>query len=191
MFIKSRTIGTSALALLVSACGQSGDKSSGGDSNASDATSLTTAPVSTLVADDCNRRISAATAADVLGVAKAKENVYVGHYKGTGGIDYLECGYSEASPDPYAPFFKFVVLAPLAADIESVYRSQSRPPGVQTIDTRVGTESFGWIRAGVGPGLFEVHITFRTASNIFDVTVGSVHGADAATAAALKLAGRL
>jgi hypothetical protein len=192
MFIKPRAIGTPALALLLFACGQSGEKSSGGFSNANVPTSLTTAPVSDVAADDCNRRINAVAAAAILGVTKVKENVYVGHYKGSGEIDYLECGYSEANPDPQAPFFKFVVLTPRAADIESVYRSQSPPPpGAQTIDTHVGTESFGWIRPRGGSGLFEAHIKFRTRSNILEVTVGNVHGADAATAAALKLAGSL
>jgi hypothetical protein len=192
MFIKLRAIDTFALALLLSACGQSGDKPSGGISNANVPTTLTTAPVSDIVADDCNRRIDAAAAATILGVTKAKQNVYIGHTKGSPDqMDILECGYSEANPDPYAPFFSFVVLTPIAADIESIYRSKSPPAGMQTIDTHFGTDSFGWIRSGVGPGLFEAHITFRTASNIFQVQVGSVHGADAATAAALKLAGSL
>jgi hypothetical protein len=192
MFIKSRAIGTFALALLLSACGQSGDKSSGGSSNASVPAALTTAPVSDVVADDCNRRIGAAAAAAILGVTKAKENVYFGHTKQSPDqMDVLECGYSEANPDPYAPFMKFVVFTPIAADIASVYSRMSVPAGMQTIDTHVGTESSGWIRPGVGPGLFEAHITFRTASNIFQVQVGGLHGADAATSAALKLAGSL
>src|SRR5271169_146578 len=171
MSIKSRASGTIALALLLSACGQSGDKSSaGGSFNASVPAALPTAPVSNVVADDCNRRISASAAARILGVAKAKENVYFGHTKQSPDqMDVLECGYSEASPDPYAPFMKFVVFTPTAADIASVYSSMSPPAGMQTIDTHVGTESSGWIRPGAGPGLFEAHITFRTASNIFQV----------------------
>jgi hypothetical protein len=62
---------------------------------------------------------------------------------------------------------------------------------MQTIDAHVGMESLGWVRPGVGAGLFEAHVRFRTETNIFDVTVGSVHGADVATGAALKLAGSL
>jgi hypothetical protein len=193
MFIKSRAIGTLALALLLSACGQSGDRSSGsGLTNASVPAAPSTAPVANVVADDCNRRIGAAAAAAILGVTKAKENVYFGHTKQSPDqMDVLECGYSEANPDPYAPFMKFVVFTPTAADIASVYSRMSVPAGMQTIDTHVGTESSGWIRPGVGPGLFEAHITFRTASNIFQVQVGGLHGADAATSAALKLAGSL
>jgi hypothetical protein len=193
MFIKSHAIGTFALALLLSACGQSGDKSSGSIStNPSVPAASPTAPVSNGVADDCNRRVSTAAAAGILGVTMAQENVYFGHtQQSPDQMDVLECGYHEASPDPYAPFMKFVVFTPIAADIASVYSSMSPPAGMQTIDTHVGTESSGWIRPGAGPGLFEAHITFRTASNIFQVQVGGLQGADAARDAALKLAGNL
>ena len=192
MFIKSRAIGTFALALLLSACGQNGDKSSGGSSNASVPAALTTAPVSDVVADDCNRRIGAAAAAGILGVTKVKENVYFGHTKQSPDqMDVLECGYHDASPDPYAPFMKFVVFTPIAADIAAVYSGMSPPAGMQTIDTHVGTESSGWIRSWAGPGLSEAHIRFRTASNIFEVEVVGLHSADAATDAALRLAGNL
>jgi hypothetical protein len=193
MIIKSRAIGTFALPLLLSACGQSGDRSSaGGSTIASAPAAPPTAPVASVVADDCNRRVGVATAAGILGVTKATENVYFGHTKQSPDqMDVLECGYHEASPDPYAPFMKFVVFTPIAADIASVYSSMSPRAGVQTIDTHLGMESTGWIRPGAGPGLFEAHITFRTASNIFQVEVAGLHGADAATDAALKLAGNL
>ena len=188
MIIQSRAIGSFALALLLSSCGQSGDRSSGsGPTNASVPEAPPTAPVSNVVADDCNRRIGAAAAAGILGVTQVKENIYFGHTKQS-QMDVLECGYHEASPDPYAPFMKFVVFTPIAADIASVYSSMSPPAGKQTIDTHVGTESSGWIRPGAGPGLFEAHITFRTASNIFQVEVGGLHSADAATDAATRLA---
>jgi hypothetical protein len=193
MFIEHRLISTIALALLLSACGQSGGKSSGdGSSNSNTPAPLATAGASDVAADDCNRRISATIAASVLGVAKTKENPYFGHTKQPPNeMDVLECGYSEASPDPYAPFMKFVVFTPGAEDVASVYSSMSAPAGVQTFDTHVGAESFGWIRPGVDSGLFEAHITFRTTSNIFQVQVGGLHGADAATGAALKLAATL
>jgi hypothetical protein len=199
MLIKSRAIGMFGLALLLSACGQSGkpsgDKSPGPVSGAINA-SVPVAPPAALdpapVPDDCNRKIAAAAAAAILGVGKVKENVYFGHTKQPPDqMDVLECGYHKAGPDPYAPFLKFVMFTPGAADIASVYSSMPAPSGMQTIDTHVGMSSSGWIRPGAGPGLFEAHVTFRTASNIFQVIVGGQHGADAATNAALKLAGSL
>jgi hypothetical protein len=192
MPLMPRTVGLFALALL-SACGQTGNKPSGSVAvNASVPAALPAALDSAVVADDCNRRISAAAAADILGVAKAKENTYFGHTKQPPNqIDVLECGYHAANPDPYAPFLKFVVFTPAAADMLSVFSSMPPPSGMQTIVTHVGAESSGWIRAGAGSGLFEAHVTFKTGSNIFQVLVGGLHGADAATAAALKLAGEL
>ena len=193
MFITFRATSGFALAFLLSACGQSGDRSSGAVStSASIPATPPTAPASDVVANDCNRRIGAAAAAAILGVARVKENIYFGHTKQPPDqMDVLECGYSEANPDPYAPFMKFVVFTPISADVASVYSSMSPHAGMQTIDAHVGTESFGWIRPGSGPGLFEAHITFRTATNIFQVQVGGMHGADAATGAASKLAGAL
>ncbi len=193
MLFKPRAIGTFALTLLLSACGQGGGKPAGaGSSSASVAAAPAIAAVSAVVADDCNRRIGAAAAAAILGVIKAKENPYFGHTKQSPDqMDVLECGYSEASPDPYAPFMKFIVFTPIAADIVSIYSSMSPPAGVQKIDSHIGAESGGWIRPGVGTGLFEAHITFRTASNIYQVQVGGLQGGDATTAAALKLAGSL
>jgi hypothetical protein len=193
MLLKSRAIGMFVVALLLSACGQSGDKSSrSGAINASVPAVSPAALESNVVADDCNRRIGAAAAAAILGVAKAKENVYFGHTKRSPDqMDVLECGFHEANPDPYAPFIKFVMFTPTAADIASVYSSMPPPAGMQTIDTHVGTESAGWIRPGAAPGLFEAHVTFRTESNIFQVVVGGLHGADAAKDAASTLAGKL
>jgi hypothetical protein len=182
-----------ALASLLSACGQTGNKPSGsGAINASIPAPPPAALESAVVADDCNRKIGAAAAAAILGVANAKENAYFGHTKQPPDhMDVLECGYHEASPDPYAPFMKFVMFTPIVPDMASVFSSMPPPAGMQTIETHVGTESSGWIRPGAGPGLFEAHVTFKTGSNIFQVLVGGLHSADAAKAAAVKLAGML
>jgi len=193
MSIKSHAMGIFALVLLLSACGKNSDRSS--DHAAINASVPAAAPAaldSHVVADDCNRKIGPAAAAAILGVTKAKENVYFGHTKQPPDqMDVLDCGYHGASPDPYAPFVKFVVFTPSAADIASVYSSMPAPSGMRTFDTHVGMSSSGWIRAGAGPGLFEAHVTFRTMSNVFQVVVGGLPGADAATNAALKLAGNL
>jgi hypothetical protein len=193
MLLKSRAIGVFALAVLLSACGQNGNQPSGGGAiNASVPAAAPAALASNVVADDCNRKINAAAAADILGVAKAKENVYFGHTKQSPDqMDVLECGYHGASPDPYAPFMKFVMFTPSAADMASVFSSMPPPAGMQTIETHVGADSSGWIRRGAGPGLYEAHVTFRTGSNIFQVVVGGLHGADAAKDAAVKLAGKI
>jgi hypothetical protein len=193
MSIKSHAISIFALALLLSACGKNSDRSPGHAAiNASVPASPPAVIEPHVVADDCNRRIGPAAAAAVLGVSNAKENVYFGHTKQPPDqMDVLDCGYHDARADPYAPFVKFVVFTPSAADIASVYSSMPAPSGMQTFDTHVGTSSSGWIRPGAGPGLFEAHVTFRTTSTVFQVVVGGLHGADAATNAALKLAGNL
>jgi hypothetical protein len=193
MSIKSHALGMFALALLLCACGKNGDRSSGHAAiNASVPAAPPAAVEPHIVADDCNRRIGPAAAASILGVAKAKENVYFGHTKQPPSqMDVLDCGYHESSPDPYAPFVKFVVFTPNATAIASVYSSMPAPSGMQTFDTHVGMSSSGWIRAGAGPGLFEAHVTFRTVSNVFQVVVGGLHGADVATNAAVKLAEHL
>jgi hypothetical protein len=193
MSLKSHAVGMLGLALLLSACGKSADRPSGHAAiNASVPTAPPAAIESHVVADDCNRKIGAAAAAAILGVTKVKENVYFGHTKQPPDrMDVLDCGYHEENPDPYAPLVKFVVFTPNTADIASVYSSMPAPSGMQTFETHVGMSSAGWIRPGAGPGLFEAHVTFRTTSNIFQVVVGGLHGADAAKNAALKLAGDL
>jgi hypothetical protein len=193
MSMKSHAMSMFALALLLSACGKNSDRSSGQAAiNASVPAAAPAALVSHVVPDDCNRRIGPVAAAAILGVSKAKENVYFGHTKQPPDqMDVLDCGYHEANPDPYAPFVKFVVFTPIATDIASVYSSMPPPSGMRTFDTHVGMSSSGWIRPGAGPGLFEAHVTFRTTSNIFQVVVGGLRGADAAANAALKLAGNL
>jgi hypothetical protein len=193
MLHKSRAVGMFAAALLLCACGQTGNKPSVSTAvNASVPAVPPAALDSSVVADDCNRKISSAAAADILGVAKAKENTYFGHTKRPPDqMDVLECGYHAASQDPYAPFMKFVVFTPIAADIASVFSSMPPPAGTQTIETHVGAESSGWIRPGAGPGLFEAHVAFRTGANVYQVLVGGLHGADAAKDAAMKLAGKL
>jgi len=178
--------------VLLSACGKNSDRSSGHAAiNASVPAAPPAALESHVVADDCNRKIGPAAAAAILGVTKTKQNVYFGHTKQPPDqMDVLDCGYHDASADPYAPFAKFVVFTPSAADIASVYSSMPAPSGMQTFDTHVAMSSSGWIRPGAAPGLFEAHVTFRTTSNIVQVVVGGLHGADA-TNAALKLAGNL
>jgi hypothetical protein len=193
VFIPLRAISTLGLALLLSACGHSSDKApGGGSSDASVPTARPTATASNVGADDCNRKIDAAAAASILGVAKARENVYFEHTtQPPDKMDVLECGYSEASPNPNAPLMKYVVYAPIAADIPSVYSGLFRHPGLQSFNPNVGAESAGWVGPTSTPGLFQAYINFRTASNIFTIQVSGLPSADAAKSAVQKLAGSL
>lgn len=190
MTLRSKTL-LGCIALL-SACGQSGNKPAAVDTHdaATPPATIPTPPTaSSAPADDCVKTIDAATAATILGVAKAREGVSLGHSKlPPNSMDLLQCTYAAANPDPFSAFLKYIIFTPAAGDVDTVYKSMTQAMSPKTFEPKVGTASIGWIRDGSAPGLFAAFVTFRSDKNIFQVSVGNIKGEEAAKAAAVKLA---
>jgi len=196
LHIPSRAIGIVALVLLLAACGRNTDKTPVGASAIPAAPSPNEAARGaateiSAIPDDCNQKVDASAAARILGVADARENVYLGHTtQSPDRMDVLQCGFSEATPRANAPLLKYIVYTPIADDVPTVYSTLLQHSAMQSFDTHLGAGSSGW----VGPtasGRFQAYINFMTASNVFTVEVGGLPSADAAKSAALKLAASL
>jgi hypothetical protein len=138
---------------------------------------------------DCET-ITAASAAGVLGVPKAKSNPTQGHHKQPpDNMDVFSCGYVEVSVDPLARTMLYFVYTPIPKDLASVFSSLSTPniPGkAQSFSPGIGTGSTGWVRLSANGQTYDGSIVFRRATNIVVVKVAGMPNSDATKAALVK-----
>jgi len=138
---------------------------------------------------DCET-ITAASAAGVLGVPRAKSIPSQGHQKmSPDNMDFVSCGYVEISPDPQARTMSYWVYTPIPKDLESVFSSLRAPniPGKpQSFSPGIGTGSTGWVRLSANGETYDGSICFRGAANIVVVKVSGMPGGDAAKTALVK-----
>jgi hypothetical protein len=132
---------------------------------------------------DCET-ITAASAATVLGVPKAKTNFSQGHHKQPpDNMDVFACGFVEVSVDPMARTMSYVVYTPIPKDLASVFSSVSTPNiqgKPQKFSPGIGAGSTGWVRASANGTTYDGSIVFLGAANIVEVKVGGMPSADAA-----------
>jgi hypothetical protein len=138
---------------------------------------------------DCET-ITAASAAGVLGVPKARSNPSAGHHKQPpDNMDVLGCSYVEATHDPVARSLLFFVYTPIPADLANEFSGLSHPniPGnPQTFSPAIGTGSTGWVRLSVNGETYDGSIVFRGPTNVVVVKVGGMPSADAAKKALIS-----
>ena len=132
---------------------------------------------------DCET-ITAASAAGVMGVPKAKIIPSQGHTKmSPDNMDFFSCGYVEVSPDPLARTMLYSVYTPIPKDLASVFASVAHPniPGKpQNFSPGIGTGSTGWVRLSANGETYDGSIVFQGAANIVVVKVAGMKNADAA-----------
>ena len=132
---------------------------------------------------------TAASAASVMGVPKARANPSAGHKKmSPDNMDVIGCSYVEDSRDPMAKSMIFWVYTPIAKDLASEFASLSKPyiPGnPQSFSPGIGTGSTGWTRVNA-TDTYEGSVVFRRAADIVVVRVNGMPNADAAKGAAVK-----
>jgi len=137
---------------------------------------------------DCET-MTAASAASVLGVPKAKSNPSQSHQKlPPDNMDVFGCGYVEISSDPMARTMSYLVYTPIAKDLATVFSSLSHPniPGKpQSFSPGIGTGSTGWVRLNATE-TFDGSIVFRRATDIVVVRVSGMPSGDAAKSALVK-----
>jgi hypothetical protein len=137
---------------------------------------------------DCEA-ITAASAAGVLGVPKARSNPSQGHTKQPpDNMDVIGCTYAEVSPDPMAKTLSYLVYTPIAKDLASVFASVSHPNiqgKPQSFSPGIGTGSTGWVRLNVTE-TFDGSIVFRRANDIVVVKVSGMPTGDAARSALVR-----
>ena len=140
--------------------------------------------------NDCNAKIDASAAANILGVPNVSAIPYRGHSQmSPDNMDLLPCGYADASPNPMGPTLQYDIYTPQASDIESVYNSgEENHPNMEKFPTQVGMGSAGWVSPGDSDLGFNAYIVFRTATNVFRIRASGLPSADAAEKAVLKIA---
>lgn len=138
---------------------------------------------------DCET-ITAASAAGILGVPKARSEPSQGHSKQPpDNMDVFACGYVEISPDPLARTMSYFVYTPIPKDLASVFSSLAAPniPGnPQKFSPGIGTGSTGWVRLSANGQTYDGSIVFRGATNIVLLKVAGMPSGDAAKSALVK-----
>jgi hypothetical protein len=118
---------------------------------------------------DCTK-IDAASAATVLGVAKARNNSSGRHNKQPpDNMDVLGCAYAEVSLDPMARTLTYFIYTPIAKDLESVFSSlknENVPGAVEKFSPGVGAGSTAWARPSANGQTFDGSIVVRGADYI-------------------------
>jgi hypothetical protein len=143
---------------------------------------------------DCVK-IDTAAAASILGVAKVHAHT-LGHHRVQGDVDILSCDYEGEGADFFSPTLTYVVETPTisnpAAQISAEYSGMvaAEHPGLQSFATKIGDESVGWVGSNRS-NKFKAQITFRTASNIVEVSVDNMPSSADATTAAQRAAAAL
>jgi len=138
---------------------------------------------------DCET-MTAASAASVMGVPKARSNPPGSHSKQPpDNMDVFGCSYAEVSPDPLARTMVYTVYTPIPKDLGSVFASLSHPniPGKPvSFSPGIGTGSTGWVRLSANGETYDGSIVFQGASNIVVVRVSGMPSGDAAKSALVK-----
>ena len=138
---------------------------------------------------DCET-MTAASAASVLGVPKARSNPSAGHHKQPpDNMDVVGCSYVEISPDPMAKSMVYNVYTPIPNDLESVFSSLSHPNiqgKPQSFSPGIGTGSTGWVRLSLNGETYDGSIVFHAGASIVVLKVAGMPNAEAAKAALIK-----
>jgi hypothetical protein len=93
----------------------------------------------------------------------------------------LSCSYAEATIDPSARTFSYLVYSPNARNFASVYESLSTGnfPRKQSFTPNVGKQSTGWFRPSGREDSFDGSITIQSGGTVVVIKIGGMPSSDA------------